>query len=191
MPPDPPILDYARSKVDDGKPDMFTDGRTDLYLRPPAAELPRRCIICNNRSAAPQNTVRLVYADPEIRRSYRGGIMFYWIYILLLIVRNIHERAVRKFIRVTYTVCPMHRGNRGLILFLRITLLLGCIALLPISQIMDLGDGIGFLGCIAIVLNLIFPWPKRRLRIDRMTATHAVLVGASREFLQSLREARL
>jgi hypothetical protein len=40
------------------------------------------------------------------------------------------------------------------------------------------------------MLNLIVSWPKRQLRIDRMTATHAVLVGPSGEFLQSLRRAK-
>jgi hypothetical protein len=185
--PDPPILDYAAPRLDEGLPPIHTDGRTDLYIRKPGGDLPPRCLICNRPVSTAQTKVKLTYVDPEIRRSYRGGIMFYWMYILVMIVRGIHERSSRQSIRLSYSVCPLHRGNRGLILFLRFALLLACIAALPLSQPLGLPDGAAFIACFAIALNLMIPWPRRMLRIDRLTATHAVLIGPSREFLQSLR----
>jgi hypothetical protein len=190
MPNPTPILDYATPKPDDGKPDIFTDGRTDLYIRKPGGELPRRCIVCNDRVRGQQTTLKLNYVDPEIRRAYRGAIMLFWVWIPVRIIRGIHERAARQSIKISYSVCPHHRSNRGAILFMRLSFLLMCIIALPIAESRELGNDIIFISCAAIVLNLLFPWPKRQLRIDRMTATHAVLIGPSEEFLQSLRKPR-
>jgi hypothetical protein len=188
MPTDPPILNYAGPRIDPQDTEIRTDGRTDLYIPRVGAELARRCVMCNAKVRGKQKTVRLNYVDPEIRRSYRGGIMFYWIYLLVLIIRGIHERAVRQSVRFSYSVCPYHRSNRGGIVLLRWTAMLLCIALLPFANLLGVGDNAPFLVCIVIVLNLIIPWPRRQLRIDRMTRTHAVIVGPSREFLQSLRQ---
>ena len=183
--PDPPILDYAGPKLDPRVPEVYFNGRDGVVVRRPSAQLPKRCIICNARVARVRK-VTLSYVDPEIRKSYRGGIMFYWVYLVVLIVRGIHEHAAKKSVTVSYSVCAADRSMRGSIIFLRVSLLIACIALLPTARLMGFGEEIVFGSCIAIVINLIFPWPKRQLRIERITESYAVITGPSTGFLKSL-----
>lgn len=166
----PPALNSNQSSV-------WKRGKGLVFAR--GADLPCRCVKCNQPAEGLPITKKLSYYHP-------------WVYILILInllIMLIVAACISKKATVDVPVCDFHRGRLKKGVLLSWLFCLGSIGLFVVAFAQSSG-GLAWAGIISLVMGIAFGLTMGRLvYTSKIDADYVWIKGVCSEYLEELPEA--
>ncbi len=154
---------------------VWRDG--DVLITLPGAEMPKRCVKCNEPAHEPSKARKVYWHHPTI----------YFLLLVNVIIYAIVATIVRKKAFVNAGLCTEHKGRRRIALAVGWTGALGGIVLTFVGAASSWGAGGALLGVLLIIVSLLVGvFFGRIVYAKRIDKSYVRLKGCGTAFLNSL-----